>query len=550
METLKPLKDTQRTLDWEELPATVREIPDGFDPLAEGVLMRHQSQWIALKAPIKVCEKGRRTGITFSTALDDAITIGSRKKAGGDNIYYIGDTKDKGLEYIGYIAKFQRVIAQAQKMGVSGIEEFLFEDQDEKGNTRHIAAYRIRTAAGFQAVALSSRPANIRGLQGKVRIDEAAFHADVQGVLDAATALLIWGGEIAVISTHNSKSNPFNQFIRDINNGMYGDQSEAVVFKVTFDDAVANGLYERVCMMKGETATVEGKKKWYNRIRNAYGPRTAAMREELDAIPRDSGGLCIPGVWIDRAMPDVRPVLRLALPDEFVEMHDAERKRWGQDWIDANLVPLSGTLDDKLRHVAGMDFARHRHFSVIAPIGITQTLMRRMPFVVEMQNTPISQQMQVLWWLIEALPRFCGAALDATGPGLGLAELTADRFGLTMIHQIDLSRKWYGEWMPKMTKGFEDGIYDLPRDASLESDLRAVESIDGIPMIPKVQRKDLKDPDLYRHGDFAIALVLGEFAACNLVAEYAYEPVGRHLRNHNDRPVRATAGLGMGKGLW
>ena len=481
MQTLAPLKDTRRTVDWEELPARVRAIPDGFDPLAEGVLMLHQAQWNAIKAPIKFCPKGRRTGITFATAHDDAITIASRKSAGGDNVYYIGDTKEKGLEFIGYIAKFLRVIAQAQSMGVSGIEEFIFDDQDEKGNTRQIAAYRIRTAAGYQAVALSSRPANIRGLQGKVRIDEAAFHADVQGVLDAATALLIWGGEIAVISSHNGKNNPFNQFIRDIENGLYGDKTEAVVFKVTFDDAVANGLYERVCMMKGEAATVEGKQKWYNRIRNAYGPRTAAMREELDAIPRDSGGMCIPGVWIERAMPDVRPVVRLALPDEFVEMFDADRRRWADDWIAANLAPLSELFDAQLRHVAGMDFARHRHFSVIAPIGITQTLMRRVPFVVEMQNTPVAQQMQILWWLLKAMPRFCGAAIDATGPGLGLAELTADAFGHTTIHQIDLSRKWYGEWMTKLTKGFEDGIYDMPRDASIESDLRAVESIDGIP---------------------------------------------------------------------
>jgi phage FluMu gp28-like protein len=548
---LAPLKDTQRIIDWEELPAKVREIPDGFDPLAEGVLMRHQSAWISIKAPIKVCEKGRRTGITFATALDDAITIGSRKSAGGDNVYYIGDTKDKGLEYIGYIAKFQRVIAVAQKQGVSGIEEFLFADQDENGNTKYIAAYRIRTAAGFQAVALSSRPANIRGLQGKVRIDEAAFHADVQGVLDAATALLIWGGEIVVISTHNGKSNPFNQLVRDVRNGLYGDQSEAVVYKVTFDDAVENGLFERVCMMKGEKPTVEDKKRWYNRIHNAYGPRTAAMREELDAIPRDSGGMCIPGVWIDRAMPEARPVLRLVCSDEFEQLSAEERKRWGEAWITANLVPLYSMLDEKWRHVAGMDFARHRHFSVITPLAITQQLMRRAPFVIELQNTPLGVQMQILWALFKALPRFCGAAIDATGPGLGLAELTADHFGPSLIHQIDLSRKWYGEWMPRMTKGFEDAIYDLPRDANVESDLRAVETIDGIPMVPKVQRKDLKDPDLYRHGDFAISLVLGEYAACNLVAEYAYHPVRRNSRMDDDnRPIKATAGLGAGKGCW
>ena len=71
-------------------------------------------------------------------------------------------------------------------------------------------------ASGFQIVALSSRPENIRGLQGHVIIDEAAFHRNVQAVLDAATALLIWGSRIVIISTHNGTTNAFNQLIKEI----------------------------------------------------------------------------------------------------------------------------------------------------------------------------------------------------------------------------------------------------------------------------------------------------------------------------------------------
>ncbi|UGA40360.1 hypothetical protein JOS77_14155 [Chromobacterium haemolyticum] len=65
MAKLKPLSDTQRVVEWEELPASVRDVPDNFDPLADGVLMKHQRQWVALKASLKACPKGRRTGITL-----------------------------------------------------------------------------------------------------------------------------------------------------------------------------------------------------------------------------------------------------------------------------------------------------------------------------------------------------------------------------------------------------------------------------------------------------------------------------------------------------
>ena len=211
----KPLPgDVERILTFDELPPRVRKIPENFNPISDGVLMAHQRTWLEDKSDLKLCRKGRRTGITYSTALDKTIVAASSGSAGGDNVYYVGDTKEKGLEFIGYCAHMAKVMACAMADGFMGIEVFLFEDQQEDGSSRKITAYRIRFASGFQIVALSSNPANIRGLQGHVVIDEAAFHRDVQAVIDACNALLIWGGNITIISTHNGEDNPFNQCIR------------------------------------------------------------------------------------------------------------------------------------------------------------------------------------------------------------------------------------------------------------------------------------------------------------------------------------------------
>ncbi|WP_113632172.1 hypothetical protein DUT67_14795 [Pectobacterium peruviense] len=523
---MKPLTSTIRTVEWDELPARARDIPFAFNPFVDGVLMAHQIECLKFNKSILAIPKGRRTGITFAWGLNSTLIAGAQKVAGGNNVFYIGDTKEKGLEFIGYVGKFARVIAQQQSQDVSSIEEFLFDDQDAQGNTRQITAYRVRFASGFQVTALSSRPANIRGLQGVVVIDEAAFHADVQGVLDAATALLIWGGRIVVISSHNGKNNPFNQFCLDIESGRYGD--DAAIFTVTFDDAVANGLYERVCAMSGEPCTVDGKKTWYSRIRNAYGPRKSAMREELDAIPRDGNGVCIPGVWIERAMPQERPIVRLALDDDFINLSESERESWGIEWIEHYLRPvMEDCLDPDLRHTFGMDFARHRHFSVIWPFEITQTLRRVVPFAIELHNVPSGLQQQILFWFIDNLPRQSGGAIDATGPGMVLAEYTADRYGRPRIAEITLNRKWYGIWMPKFTGLFEDNMIDLPRDENIAQDLRTVETIDGVPMVAALERKDLKDAELVRHGDSAIAGCLGNYAVLNLAAEIAFQSAGQ-----------------------
>lgn len=521
---LTPRADTLRIVEWDELPPSVREIPAGFDPLADGVLMTHQAQWAAISTSIAVCPKGRRTGITFAEALRDTIKAASRREAGGENFFYIPDAKEKGLEFIGYVGRLARLIGTAQRQGVSRIEEFLFEDQDERGNSRKITAWRVRFASGFQICALSSRPANIRGLQGTVIIDEAAFHVDVLAVLDASTALLIWGGTLRVISSHNGKANPFNQFVKDVEAGLYGE--DAVVFTATFDDAVTNGLYERVRLMQGKPATAEDKERWYRRIRAGYGPRRAAMREELDVIPRDGGGLCLPSVWIERAMTEERPVLRLTLDDAFAAIPELQRKHWCDEWIATHLAPLLERLDPRNDHVLGMDYARHRHFSLLVPLEVTQQLHRRAPFIVEMHNVPTRQQEQIVWAVIEGMRRFAGGAFDATGSGQTLAEYTADRFGLSKIHQVTLNRQWYGEYMPKLITAFEDAVLDVPRDASIEADLRAIEVVDGVPMVPKADRRDMKDPELYRHGDAAIALALAWFASLHRAAPIEFESTG------------------------
>ena len=260
--------------------------PRDLDPLADGILMAHQVKWLQDRSPLKLGEKGRRTGFTFTEALNTTLIGAAKRSAGGDNTFYVGDTKEKGLEFIAVAARFAETVAKQ----LLQVEEFLFEDVRPDGTSRQITSYRIRFASGFQIAALSSRPANLRGLQGRVVIDEAAFHQDVRGVIDACMALLIWGGEIVIISTHNGVQNPFAELVKEVREGRWPFS----LHRVSFDDAVRNGLYERVCLVKGREATPEGKREWYDLIRAAYGTRVAAMREELDVIPREGDGVLLP----------------------------------------------------------------------------------------------------------------------------------------------------------------------------------------------------------------------------------------------------------------
>ncbi|MGE0773532.1 MAG: hypothetical protein AB7L36_00615, partial [Sphingomonadaceae bacterium] len=431
------------------------EIPDDLDPLADGILMQHQKDWLEDASDLKCGEKGRRTGITFAEALDDTLIAAAKRSAGGSNVFYIGDTKDKGREFIGYVAHFARIVAGE----LAEVEEFLFEDMREDGTSKFISAYRVQFASGYRVEALSSRPENIRGLQGVVVIDEAAFHKDVRAVLDAVNALLIWGGKIRVISTHNGTLNPFNELVREARAGK-------VPFKVhfiPFSEAVKNGLFRRVCLMRGLTWSPEAEAAWEAKIRGAYGARTAQMRQELDAIPADAEGAALPRVVIEQVIDRAIPVIRYRLPDSFKAADKAVREGLVAEWCQHELLPHLKRLDPGRRHDFGMDFARSGDASALIVSETGQDVRRRWRLVIELRNVPYEAQRDIVFFTGERLPRLGHGAFDATGNGAYLAEVAAQKWG-ERISEIKLSQEWYRENGTPYIEAFGDRTVTIAGD--------------------------------------------------------------------------------------
>lgn len=164
-------------------------LPDTSALDAPPVLLPYQQRWVADTSPLKVIEKSRRTGITWAEASDNVLTAASSAPAGGMNVYYIAYNQDMTVEYIQACAMWARAFNYA----ASEIEEGFWEEDDDD---KHIRTYTIKFPdSGFRIVALSSRPSNLRGRQGIIVIDEAAFHEQLDELLKAALAMLIWGGK-------------------------------------------------------------------------------------------------------------------------------------------------------------------------------------------------------------------------------------------------------------------------------------------------------------------------------------------------------------------
>lgn len=464
-----------------------KELPDVLMP-GQKALLRATSAYQLI-----VAEKSRRIGFTWGVGADAVLTAGAQRAAGGMDVLYIGYNLDMAREFIDTCGMWARAFMPAS----SEVQEFLFVEEGEKGADRSIQAFRISFASGFEIVALSSKPRSLRGRQGYVILDEFAFHDDAAELLKAAMALLIWGGKVLIISTHNGVDNPFNELINEVR----AEKRPGTVVRVTFDDALQQGLYQRVCLRTGKEWSVEEEAVWRAGIYKFYG---SDADEELRCIPSMSGGAYLSRAIIEaRMQPDI-PVIRWTPPPGFLDWPEVLRIAEVKDFCKEQLKPSLDKLDPTLRSCYGQDFGRSGDLSVIHPLQVQKNMVRVTPFLLELRDVPFEAQKQIAFYIIEGLPRFSHASFDATGNGAFLAEVTRQKFGVSLVSEIKLSAGWYILNMPKLKAAFDDGTIVLPRDDDVLTDYRAIKMTRGIAKVPDDARSEGAD-GFERHGDAAIA---------------------------------------------
>lgn len=469
----------------------------------QGVLLPYQAAWIADDSSVKVAEKSRRVGLSWAEAADD--TLYAASVAGGD-VFYIGYNAEMAREFINDCAFW----AGHYSCAAAAMEQTIFKDGEGEGG-KDILAFRINFASGHTITALSSRPRNLRGKQGRVVIDEAAFHDDFDGLLKAAMALLMWGGKVRIISTHFGDDNPFNALVKDIRAG----RKPYSLHRITFDEALAQGLYTRISEVGGKQWSEEAEILWRAEMIKNYGDDAD---EELHCIPSKGSGVYFPAALVEKCMADA-PILRISRPADYAQLPDAARQADILEWCEENLLPLLNLLDKKRGHHFGFDFGRSGDLSQLWPLAEEQGLTHRVPFAIEMSNIPFKQQEQILFYVVDRLPNFRHGSLDARGNGQYLAEVAMQRYGISRISQVMPSQKFYLENFPKYKAAFEDASITIPKDADILADHRVVRMVKGIPQI--AEKRTTGESGAQRHGDSAIAGLMAWHAR----GQETYQPV-------------------------
>lgn len=464
--------------------------------MSSAILLPYQQRWIADKSPVKIIEKSRRIGLSYAEAVDAVLHAADAER--GANVYYISYDKEMTSGFISDCGNWAKVLHAA--IGSTGEEILTREDG------RDIHVYDIPFASGHHIKTFSSNPRNLRS-KGRPRerliVDEAAFVDDLDELNKAAMAMTMWGGSVRYISTHNGDDNSFNSVITDARAG----RNDYSVHRVTLDDALADGLYRRICEVSGREWTPQIEAEWRASLIKRYRPNED---EELFCIPAFGGGAYLPRELVSACMAD-GPLLRFNGSRSFNLAPESVRRIEIDDWIKDVLSPELGRLDKTRRHVFGMDFARKGDMTDIVPLEIESTLRKRWPFLVELHNVPYRQQAQVMLAVGNGLPRFAGCAIDAGGNGGFVAEEATDAWGQFMVDSIQFTEAFYREEFPKYKAAFEDRYLTIIRHDDVLEDHRAIRLVRGVPRVPEGKT----DKTGERHGDSAIAGLLADYRSRN-----------------------------------
>ncbi|MCC7484550.1 MAG: hypothetical protein IT529_06130 [Burkholderiales bacterium] len=435
-------------------------------------------------------EKSRRIGASWCDASDSVLTAAAD---GGMDALYIGYSEDMAREYIDDCANWARAFNRA----AGAMQEILFDDTDADGEIRQIKAFRVDFASGNKVLALSSRPRSIRGKQGKVTIDEAAFHDDLAGLLKAALAMLIWGGRVRIVSSHNGEDNPFNLLVKDIRAG----KLPYSLHSTTFGQALDAGLYDRVKLILGERLKQRTREEWEAAIREQYGEGAA---EELDCIPRMGSGVYIPRTIVERCQRDGIPVLRYRQPLEWV-LHEG-RLDEARIWIRDVLAPAIEAMAREKRTCLGLDIGRTGDLWYLTAAQDQGAGRWREALNVELRRIPFDVQREILFYALDNVPLFHHIKIDARGNGQQIAEEALQQYGPGRVECVMASSSWYTANFPPYKAALEDQSYELTRGEDVIADHRRVILRNGYPAMD--DGRDKGSDGEYRHGDGAVARVL------------------------------------------
>ena len=449
------------------------------------VFLPYQARWIDDPARLKLMEKSRQIGISWSTA-DASVERTAPSEARVDQWVSSRDDLQARI-FLEDCKRFARMYDMAARdMGLVMIDE-----------EKKISAYVLQFANGRRIHSMSSNPDAQAGKKGGRILDEFALHPDPRKLYSIAYPGITWGGQLEIVSTHRGSANFFNELIEDVVHR--GNPKSFSLHRVTLEDALDQGFLFKLQqeLPEGDERLAMTEADYFDFIRKGCATQEQFLQEYM-CVPADDAGAFLT-----------------------YDMIAACEYRADEPW---EMYP--GGFDADGRHMTelylGVDVGRTNDLTVMWVIERVSGMFFTRA-VICLQNTTFAEQEAVLYNDLLSIPAIRRCCIDNTGLGMQFCERAQEKFGTYRVEAVRFNGPVKEELAYPVRAAFEDKSIRIPRDDFIRGDLRGIrKTTTGA---GNIRFEADSGPD--GHSDRFWALALAIHAAGNTSGPVEYKSVSK-----------------------
>ena len=390
----------------------------------DAIFLPYQGRWIADESRLKLMEKGRQIGISWSTAYAAVARTG---KQGARLDQWVSSRDDIQA----------RLFLEDCKL-FSGILDMAARDLGEQvlDAEKKQTAYVLHFLTGKRINSMSSNPDAQAGKRGGRILDEFALHPDPRKLWAIAYPGITWGGSMEIISTHRGSHNFFNQLVREVKEK--GNPKKISLHTVTLQTALDDGFLFKLQRSIPADDPIQDMDEaaYFDFVKSGCADEESFLQEYM-CQPADD----------DAAFLEYDLIARNEYPQ-------------GTDWTTIE----SGEL------YAGIDIGRKRDLTVLWVVErLGDTFYTR--HVEPLAKMTKGDQEKILWPWIRRCRRTC---IDATGLGIGWTDDAQKEFGTYMVEGVTFTPKVKEALAYPVRSRMEDRGLRIPYDPVIRADLRSV----------------------------------------------------------------------------
>lgn len=397
----------------------------------DAIFLPFQSKWIKDESRIKLMEKSRQIGISWSTAY------GADERASAQGARFDEWVSSRDDIQARLFIEDCKLWAGIMGMAAKDLGQVVLDAEKQQ------SAYVLQFASGRRIHSMSSNPDAQAGKRGSRILDEFALHKDQRKMWAIAYPGITWGGSMELVSTHRGSHSFFNGLVREARHG--GNPKKISLHRVTLQDALDQGfLWKLQQALPADAEQQDMDEAQYFDYVKAGAADAESFDQEYMCIPADDDA-------------------------KFLEygLITACEYSGGTDWRRGLQGPFQGRL------YAGIDIGRKKDLTVLWVVEQLGDVFytRHVECLEKMRK---SEQEKVLWPWIEICDRVC---IDATGLGIGWTDDAQDQYGDGRVEGVVFTAH-VKEAMAYAIKGdMEDRKVRIPEDPHIRADFRKLQKV-------------------------------------------------------------------------